>query len=370
DELGVLTRSFNQMTRQLGDARQETERHRGELETARAYLESVLANLSAGVLAFDAGFHLRAANRGAMGILEDTLGGFETLPLAQWPRHGALAEAVVEGFGSRGAEWQRELELEDGVAPKTLLVRGSTLPGNGGYVVVFDDISQVISAQRSAAWGEVARRLAHEIKNPLTPIQLSAERLQIKLADKLDADSREVLQRSTRTIVNQVEAMKNMVNDFRDYARLPPPVLAAVDLNALIGEVLDLYQSNRARISTVLAPELPPVRADAGQLRQVIHNLLNNAEDALAEREAPQVRIVTGSDGQRAFFAVADNGSGFPPSTLARAFEPYVTTKTKGTGLGLAIVKKIVDEHHGEVRLANLEAGGAEVSIRLPLAAN
>ncbi|HEY6896250.1 MAG TPA: HAMP domain-containing protein, partial [Rhodocyclaceae bacterium] len=162
DELGVLTRSFNQMTRQLGDARQETERHRGELETARAYLESVLANLSAGVLAFDAGFHLRAANRGAMGILEDTLSGFETLPLTQWPRHGALAEAVVDGFSSRGAEWQRELELEDGVAPKTLLVRGSTLPGNGGYVVVFDDISQVISAQRSAAWGEVARRLAHE----------------------------------------------------------------------------------------------------------------------------------------------------------------------------------------------------------------
>jgi len=369
DELGVLTRSFNQMTRQLDDARRETERNRAALEAARAYLESVLANLSAGVLAFDEDFRLRASNRGALQILGDDLERFEEAVLAEWPRQAVLARAIIEGFADGATEWQRELELDMGQgAPKILLVRGSVLPAGGGYVVVFDDISQLIAAQRSAAWGEVARRLAHEIKNPLTPIQLSAERLQMKLAGRLDGADREVLERSTRTIVNQVEAMKNMVNDFRDYARLPPPVVAAVDLNALVGEVLGLYESSRVAIGTDLAEALPPVLADANQLRQVIHNLLANAEDALVDCPDPRVTVFTLHDGSRALLAVSDNGPGFPAQTLARAFEPYVTTKAKGTGLGLAIVKKIVDEHGGEVRLSNRDGGGAEVVIRLRLA--
>lgn len=368
DEMGVLTHSFNQMTTQLSEAQRETERHRAELEAARAYLESVLANLSAGVLAFDHEFRLRAANRGAVEILADDLAHFEDSGLAQWPRQQAFAQAVLQGFHERGEAWQQELELENPQGTsKTLLVRGSTLPSDGGYVVVFDDITQLLSAQRSVAWGEVARRLAHEIKNPLTPIQLSAERLQMKLEGRLEGSDRDMLARSTRTIVNQVEAMKSMVNDFRDYARMPPPVLATVDLNELIGEVLGLYESAGAKVEAALEAALPPVRADANQLRQVIHNLLANAQDALGEGAAGQVSIATRQEGQRAVLTIADNGPGFPPTTLSRAFEPYVTTKAKGTGLGLAIVKKIVDEHNGEIRLANREQGGAEIVIKLPL---
>jgi len=394
DELGVLTQSFNRMTRLLDDARRQTERHRGEVEAARAYLESVLANLSAGVLAFDRDFVLRASNRGASAILDDAMDALEGVPLADWQGHMALQEAIREGFGGSGAqgqgvkgkEWQRQLDLErSGGAPQVLLLRGSTLPeaGGGGFVVVFDDITQLIAAQRTAAWGEVARRLAHEIKNPLTPIQLSAERLQHKLAGKLDADSREMLDRATQTIVSQVEAMKNMVNDFRDYARTPPAQLQPLDLNALVMEVLGLYETSRARIVTALAPQLPRVVGDATQLRQVIHNLLTNAEEAAQDTAAdaggglglggavagPEILIVTRREDNGALLAISDNGGGFPARILAHAFEPYVTTKDKGTGLGLAIVKKIVDEHRGEISIANRQPRGAEVIIRLPLAA-
>ncbi|MBL8487918.1 MAG: HAMP domain-containing protein [Rhodocyclaceae bacterium] len=375
DELGLLTQSFNRMTRQLAEARDETERHRVELEAATAYVESVLANLSAGVLAFDADFRLKAANRGARQILGGDLPGADA-GLDAWPDHDALRSAIREGFAA-GAEWQRQIEEKghEGAA-QALLVRGSTLPegGGGGYVVVFDDVTQLISAQRQAAWGEVARRLAHEIKNPLTPIQLSAERLQMKLADRVDGPGREVLERSVRTIVTQVEAMKNMVNDFRDYARTPPPVLAPVDLAALAREVLDLYGAAGERIGAELPPGLPPVLADAGQMRQVLHNLIRNAEEALAERpppdgSAPRVTLSLRPGDRRIGIVVADNGPGFPPAILSKAFEPYVTTKAKGTGLGLAIVKKIVDEHRGDIRLGNREGGGAEVTVRLPLAA-
>jgi nitrogen fixation/metabolism regulation signal transduction histidine kinase len=365
DELGLLTRSFNRMTNQLADARQEAEQQ-------RAYLESVLANLSAGVITFDAEFHLRAANRGARAILDDDLVAAEGQPLAAWQDHEALREAIAEGFAGRG-DWQRQLETTaPSGAPQILLARGTTLPAGsgGGYVVVFDDITQLISAQRTAAWGEVARRLAHEIKNPLTPIQLSAERLQHKLADKLDIASADMLRRGTETIVNQVEALKNMVNDFRDYARTPPPELAPVDLNALVAEIVGLYEPSRATLQCELAPALPAVLADVAQLRQVVHNLLANAEDALTGVDAALARIVvaTGREARGATLAVIDTGKGFPPQILARAFEPYVTTKSRGTGLGLAIVKKIVDEHRGEIRLTNLTGGGAEVKLRLPLA--
>jgi nitrogen fixation/metabolism regulation signal transduction histidine kinase len=367
DELGVLTQSFNAMTRQLDEARSEADRH-------RAYLESVLANLSAGVLVFDDDFALKAANRGARTILGDDLAPLQGIPLADWPRHQALAEAILAGFRERGHEWQRQLEMEGpGGAPQALLLRGSTLPeAGGGYVSVFDDITQLISAQRSIAWGEVARRLAHEIKNPLTPIQLSAERLEKKLSEQLDEPGREILKRSITTIVNQVEAMKLMVNDFRDYARTPPPTLVALDINSLVRETLQLYEADRVTVRAELAAELPPVLADGSQLRQILHNLIKNAKEALADRPAGPgesvVTVTTRRDERQVVMAVADNGPGFGPQMLARACEPYATSKAKGTGLGLAIVKKIVDEHKGELHLANRESGGAEVTIWLPLA--
>jgi nitrogen fixation/metabolism regulation signal transduction histidine kinase len=372
DELGVLTHSFNSMTHQLSEARAQAEHHRLETEAAQAYLESVLANLSAGVLAFDVRFRLRAANRGAAAILGDDLAGFEQTRLQDWPRHETLAGAILGGFARRGDEWQEQLEIArpDGM-PQALLVRGTALPGagGGGYVVVFDDITRLIAAQRSAAWGEVAQRLAHEIKNPLTPIQLSAERLQLKLADQLTGASRELLDRATQTIVNQVEAMKNMVNDFRDYARTPLPQLEALDLQALIGEVLGLYENSATAIAASPAPTpepLPPVLADANQLRQVLHNVLTNAQDALSDVADALITISMVQDAGRARLTIKDNGPGFPPQILSRAFEPYVTTKSKGTGLGLAIVKKIVDDHGGEIRLAN--NNGGEITIWLPLA--
>ena len=370
NELGVLTRSFNEMTRQLDEARSEAERH-------QAYLESVLANLSAGVLAFDAEFRLQASNRGADTILKDDLVKLGDRPLPEWDRHGALASAIMEGFRDHGTQWQRQLEFEgaDDV-PKTLLLRGSTLPevGGGGYVAVFDDISQLISAQRSIAWGEVARRLAHEIKNPLTPIQLSAERLELKLSDRLDDAGRTMLKRSIGTIVNQVEAMKHMVNDFRDYARTPPPILAPLDANALVRELLQLYEADATvKVDADLAANLPPAMADGSQLRQVLHNLIKNAREALVEHPPaqgePGITVVTRGEDKRVVLSVIDNGPGFGAQLLTRACEPYVTTKVKGTGLGLAIVKKIVDEHKGDILLANREGGGAEVTIRLPLAA-
>ncbi|MDD5295459.1 MAG: ATP-binding protein [Rhodocyclaceae bacterium] len=368
DELGTLTQSFSKMTRQLEDARGVAEKSRAETETARAFLESVLANLSAGVLAFDGSFHLRACNLGAKSVLKDSLEDLRDCPLEEWPRFAPLVEAIVGGFQDGSAEWHQELELQ-GALPQVLLVRGSRLPGpGGGYVVVFDDITQLIAAQRSAAWGEVARRLAHEIKNPLTPIQLSAERLEHKLAEKLDNADRAMLVRSTATIVSQVEAMRDMVNAFRDYARLPAPQLSPLSLNQVVRDVLGLYEAAQAHITLDLAAELPPVAGDAGQLRQLIHNLLQNAEDALAGTEQPRISLSSRAEGGRALLVVADNGTGFPREILGRAFEPYVTTKAKGTGLGLAIVKKIVDEHHGHISLDNREPRGAEVRVDLPLA--
>ncbi len=368
DELGILTQSFNRMTRQLEDARAQADKNRAAVERNRAYLEGVLANLSAGVLAFSPDGLLRAANHGAMTILNDKLEGYERLRIQDWNTHPDFRNAVLAGFDNPEPDWHTQIELTfaDGHA-QTLLLHGTRLPDStgGGMVVVFDDITHLITAQRTAAWAEVARRLAHEIKNPLTPIQLSAERLQFKLADQLDEEGRNMLERSTRTIVNQVESMKNLVNAFRDYARLPSPVLRLLDLNALVREVLVLYESSRVMIQAELASDLPPVMGDATQIRQVIHNLLQNAEDALGEQDDPRIQLLTHSDGRRVDLILRDSGPGFAPELLSRAFEPYVTTKARGTGLGLAIVKKIIDEHDGEIRLANREEGGAEIRIRL-----
>lgn len=374
DELGVLVESFNAMTRELEEARRGLEAHRDALESARARLENILANLSAGVLVFDGELRLTAANPGAHAILGETLAACAGRTLEDWPAPlRPLAEAVKARLRASGARpWQQELELKG--SGKTLLVRGSALATapEGGHVLVFDDVTQLVQAQRATAWAEVARRLAHEIKNPLTPIQLSAERLEMKLADKLAAPDAETLRRGIGTIVAQVTALKRMVDDFRDYARLPAPAFAALDLNRLVHEVLSLYENSRVPILRALAPELPPVRADAEQIRQVLHNLVQNAQDALenqkAAEEPPTIEVRTERAGERVRLTVADNGGGFPEEIVARAFEPYVTTKPRGTGLGLAIVKKIVDEHRGEVTIENRPGRGAAVSVLLPTA--
>ncbi len=369
DELGILTQSFSQMTRQLDEARALAERNRAAVEAARAYLESVLANLSTGVLAFAPDGTLRAANRGATQILDDTLDDHENIPLAEWPRHTVFRDALLNELARDEENWHEQIEINaaDG-SQQTLLVHGARLPevSGGGTVIVFDDISHLIAAERTAAWAEVARRLAHEIKNPLTPIQLSAERMGMKLAPQLDDDGRALLERSTTTIVNQVEAMKNLVNAFRDYAKLPVPTLVELDLNALVKEVLVLYEASAIPVTLALQPGLGPVKGDASQLRQVIHNLLQNAADALDGRDDARIEIRTASiDAKHIELTVRDNGEGFPVDVLARPFAPYFTTKRRGSGLGLAIVKKIIDEHGGDIRLINHDDGGAEVRIHL-----
>ena len=371
DEMGILTHSFNSMTRQLEDARNVTETSRVELETTKTYLENILANLSAGVLVFDPSFALATANRSAGEILGQDLAQLKGLRLDDWTQHMELAVTIRDDFRDHGpSTWQKQIELPG--RGQVLLLRGSRLPtAGGGYIVVFDDITQLVQAQRASAWGEVARRLAHEIKNPLTPIQLSAERVQMKLEGKLSADDAAMLNRATETIVNQVTSMKNMVDDFRDYARMPAPVLAPFDLNGLVGEVLGLYGHSGPVIELSLAADLPAVAGDTNQLRQVIHNLLHNAQDALAGASNACIRVSTERMGNKVQLAIDDNGSGFPENIIQRAFEPYVTTKPKGTGLGLAIVKKIIDEHHGVINLENLTEGatvmGAQIRIVLPL---
>ncbi|MGH8725159.1 MAG: ATP-binding protein [Burkholderiales bacterium] len=359
DELGVLTESFNSMTRQLEEARRGVESNRVALEAAKARLESILANLSAGVLVFDHALELSISNHGAAAILGAERDAFAALMRAHFAEQG-------------DKDWQLELQLKG--TGKTLHARGARLPQStgGGSVVVFDDITRLIQAQRATAWAEVARRLAHEIKNPLTPIQLSAERLEMKLAERLPREDADTLRRSTETIVHQVAALKAMVDDFRDYARLPAPEPASLDLNQLVSQVLALYEDSSVPIAKHLAEPLPPVWADGAQIRQVIHNLVQNAQDALENlperRVAAAIEVRTELAGDRIRLAVSDNGGGFPEELMARIFEPYVTTKPRGTGLGLAIVKKIVDEHHGAVTIENRPSRGASVSVLLPLA--
>lgn len=374
DELGVLTESFNSMMRQLDEARLVVESNRVALETANASLENILANLSAGVLVFDRELRLSISNRGAAEILGSELQAQAGRPLAAWGAAlEAFAAAVRAQFLEHGAgTWQLEITLRG--TGKTLLARGAALPEatGGGSVLVFDDITQLIQAQRATAWAEVARRLAHEIKNPLTPIQLSAERLEMKLEGRLALEDAEVVKRSTQTIVNQVAALKSMVDDFGDYARLPAPVPAEFDLNALVADVLALYETSRVPIAARLAPGLPQVWADTAQIRQVIHNLVQNAQDALENRKEPRllpaIEVCTELAGNKVRLSVTDNGDGFPEELMTRIFEPYVTTKPRGTGLGLAIVKKIVDEHRGSIAIENRPERGASVSVLLPLA--
>jgi nitrogen fixation/metabolism regulation signal transduction histidine kinase len=376
DELGILTESFNTMTAQLADAHTRNEESRRAIETTRAYLESVLGNLSAGVLAFDDRYRLRTANPSAALILQQPLADLTGMPLADWgkrlPALAPFAELVGEGFrGSRDGKWQKEAELAVANMTRTLLMRGTRLANaaNAGYVVVFDDVSELVVAQRDAAWAEVARRLAHEIKNPLTPIQLSAERLAVKLEGKLDGADQDTLRRGTQTIVTQVAAMKSMVDDFAIYARSPRPGQAQlVDVKSLLQDVLELYENLRPQISLSL-PDAPVViQGEPTRLRQVLHNLLQNAIDAQADVADPAYGIALDAHNGEAALAFTDHGPGFAETVLKHSFEPYVTTKTKGTGLGLAIVKKIVEEHGGRASLENVAPRGARVTLVFPLA--
>lgn len=405
DEVSQLTRSFNTMTRQLEEARRMVDNNKRQLERSNVYLESVLAHLSTGVLVFDKNLHLTRYNEGAQRILgvglADLMGqnleSFEpTSPFAHQIRNAFASHVAVE---SEREYWQQQFEIELGtehdVEPNTvtLLARGTTLIINeqrNGYLVVFDDISDVISANRLVAWGEVARRLAHEIKNPLTPIQLSAERVALKLVDKLDEKDAAMLTRATNTIVNQVASLKQMVEDFREYARTPPAQMQAIDINALITEIASLYgwdpltQTNvgpqRIPLQISLYEGLPLLEGDPTQLRQIIHNLLSNATDALEQdklQENPCIVVrtslahVDNNQSQPAVrVVVSDNGPGFDDAILARVFEPYITTKSTGTGLGLAIVKKIIEEHGGKIDLANRQEGGARISMLFMRLAN
>ncbi len=373
DELGGLTRSFAQMTEQLSDARAQVQRGVAQLEGARTRLQTILDSLSAGVIVFDKQGAIDTVNPGATRILRQPLSAYRGRPLAEVPGLAALATAVWQRSelhrtspedGERD-HWQDAFELQlDKGESLNLLLRGASLPGDA-RLLVFDDITEVVSGQRSVAWAEVARRLAHEIKNPLTPIQLSAERLEHKLAAKLAVETdRAMLTRSVATIVAQVQAMKQLVDEFRDYARLPAAQLHPLDLNALVLEVLGLYAApqEQGRLQAELEPGLPAIEGDVSQLRQVIHNLVQNALDAVEPRADGLVRVVTetarndGGELRAVRLRVSDNGGGVGEKVLKRAFEPSVTTKPKGTGLGLAVVKKIADEHGARVRIVNRRA--------------
>jgi nitrogen fixation/metabolism regulation signal transduction histidine kinase len=400
DELGGLTKSFANMTEQLSEARALVQRGVTQLEGARSNLQTILDNLTAGVIVLDRQGRIDTVNPGATRILRLPLSVYRGQLWVDVPGLSDFTHPVWQRFqqheaspkeGERG-QWQDAFELTLPGHERetlTLLVRGAPMPSGpygdlslGARLLVFDDISEVVSAQRAEAWSEVARRLAHEIKNPLTPIQLSAERLQHKLESKLEGQDQAMLVRSVTTIVNQVQAMKTLVNEFRDYARLPAAQLKPLDLNALVNEVLTLYATAQEsqHLFAELAPHLPEIIGDTTQLRQVIHNLVQNALDAVAEQSDGRVRVLTEAMHNEhctlrsVRLQVIDNGPGFPDKVLKRAFEPYVTTKSKGTGLGLAVVKKIADEHRARVRITNLggsintadvagKSGGAQVSL-------
>ena len=374
DELGALTGLFNQMTLQLRDAKTMSEQQQHQVENAKVYLESVLAHLSSGVLVVDEQFRLRSVNSSAAQILGAALLDMQSVPLpqiaARYPLLRPFTEAVMQAFEEMtGSEWQRQIERLSKNGNQILLMRGTRLSTaqENGYVVVFDDITYLLQAERQAAWGEVARRLAHEIKNPLTPIQLSAERLRHKLSDKLEGSDALLLKRATQTIVSQVAAMKNMVTEFADYSRAPAPKLAELDMHQLLREVMGLYEASASPVTLRLEATHPRLAGDATRLRQVIHNLLQNAHDALQNVAKREIILSTANDGGKLKLCVQDNGSGFPEHLLARAFEPYMTTKPRGTGLGLAIVEKIVEEHGGSIAIENVATGGTRVIITLPL---
>lgn len=373
DELGMLTAMFNRMTQQLEDAQSIAEENRKREEEAKNYLESILSNLSAGVIAFDADWRLRMVNTSAQNILKIDFEQFANMTFPEWvslvPELINFVKIAYENEATAKQQWQQQLEYKRQEYAMVLLARGTPLFGAelwNGYVIVFDDITQLVSAQRDAAWGEVAKRLAHEIRNPLTPIQLSAERLAMKLSAKLGTSDADMLHRATNTIIKQVTALKGMVDAFRDYARAPKMQMDTVDINQIIKEVLTLYE-NLSFFQVELSRQPMKIMGDAALLRQVLHNLLQNAQHAVEETIQPLVNISSALVEGQAHIQILDNGSGFSTDILPKAFEPYVTSKKKGTGLGLAVVKKIVEEHRGTITIYNVKPHGAGVLLTLPL---
>jgi nitrogen fixation/metabolism regulation signal transduction histidine kinase len=378
DEMGFLVHSFNDMTKRLRRAREEALRATQAVESERARLAIILARLSTGVLAVDRQLTVRIANTAAGSILGTDLSAAEgrTLPelAANNERLGQFVAALAVRFAAGREEWREQLDLDGSSSRRTLMC--ACTPGAGsdvGYIIVFDDITTLLQAQRDAAWGEVARRLAHEIKNPLTPIQLSAERMRRRFLSTMNPQDAEMLERSTRTIVQQVETMQQMVNAFSEYARAPDMNITSFNLNQLVGEVADLYRSHesKAEVKLDLDDKVGPLEADRGRVRQILNNLITNALEALEGVAAPRLEIGTrleqGGDAAYAVVTVCDNGPGFQRELLNRVFDPYVTSKPKGTGLGLAIVKKIVEEHGGRIDADNRPEGGARVRVVLPV---
>lgn len=381
DEIGFLIDSFNDMIGQLAGARAEAQNYALQVETERSSLETILARLSTGVIALEQNMTVRIANEAAGAILGHDFRGREGESLPRIAEQNTLLHQFLDFYQSRlqkgNTEWREQLLLDTENGRRTLVCACSVLPGSygttDGFVIVFDDITELLRAQRDAAWGEVARRLAHEIKNPLTPIKLSAERIRHRFLDVLPAADAELLDRATQTIVRQVEAMRDMVNAFSEYARAPQMNRTAIDLNRLISQVADLYPAHHGQpfIRLELAEDLPPISVDAVRMRQVLHNLIRNSLEALEDQRDPDValstRLLRGKKGRRVEILVRDNGPGFPAEDRDRIFEPYVTTKSKGTGLGLAIVRKLIDEHGGQVQIDSETSQGATVRILLPV---
>lgn len=377
DEIGFLVASFNDMTKKLARAREEAERSRAAVEGERAALAVILARLTSGVISLEPDLRVRVANQAAGNILGIDLDQAIGLPLAELASGhallGQLHAALLRHVDAGESEWREQLTLRGDTGRRELVCACTALPADGGpagLVLVFDEVTQLLQAQRQAAWGEVARRLAHEIRNPLTPIQLSAERLRRKLFRGLAPAESELLERSTHTIVQQVEAMKQMVAAFSEYAKAPEMQLTEFDLAALIRQVADLYHAQDPRVAFGLSldPRATTLEADPGRIRQLLNNLLTNSLEALDGRANPVIMIETRRAGDQIVLTVIDNGPGFQGGLIEQAFDPYVTSKPKGTGLGLAIVRRIVEEHGGQVELDNAPQGGARICITLPAA--
>jgi nitrogen fixation/metabolism regulation signal transduction histidine kinase len=381
DEMGILIHSFNDMTKRLARAREEAQLSQQAVEAERTNLAVILARLSTGVISLEPDRTIRTANQAACSILGANVEDIVGKPLqsgADKTLFGQFLTACAVHLDAGHTDWREQLVLQADSARRVLMCACTTLSGenqsSGGFVIVFDDITALLQAQRDAAWGEVARRLAHEIKNPLTPIQLSAERLRRKLMTSMSEADAQVLDRATHTIVQQVEAMKEMVNAFSEYARAPAMDVSRFDLNQLISEVAELYRAQGfGKATLVLDPNLDEIEADRGRLRQILNNLYSNAIEALEGASDPQIKVLTrafAKNGlQMAEITIEDNGPGFRPDVIGQVFDPYVTTKSKGTGLGLAIVKKIVEEHGGRIEAENTRSGGARLRIELPLVA-